>query len=287
MKFIRYFFEYLIIKLLFLFFRLIGYKNSSNFGSSIGKIFGPIFKSKKIIETNIKTFRPDINEKSQKNLSDEMWGNYGRIFAEYMFIKDFRMGKLDQHIKINGLDYLDEIKKRGKPVVFVSAHFSNFELMAMHLEKYGIKLGALYRPLNNFFLNKTMEKIRQNYICKIQIKKGLAGIRDILNLFKKNVSLAMMIDQRVTEGIKCEFFNKPAYTTTIPAQLVKKFNCQIVPVYIERNNKFDFEITINRPISFDEKEDLYTITKSLNEWLEKMIKNKPEQWVWSHNRWKL
>ncbi len=82
MKFIRYFFEYLIIKLLFLFFRLIGYKNSSNFGSSIGKVFGPTFKSKKIIETNIKTFKPEINEKSQKDLSDEMWGNYGRIFAE-------------------------------------------------------------------------------------------------------------------------------------------------------------------------------------------------------------
>ncbi len=286
MKFIRYFFEYLIIKLLFLLFRLIGYKNSSNFGSSIGKVFGPIFKSKKIIETNIKTFRPDINEKSQKNLSDEMWGNYGRIFAEYMFIKDFRMGKLDQHIKINGLDYLDEIKKRGKPVVFVSAHFSNFELMAMHLEKSGINLCAIYRPLNNIFLNGIMERIRKKYICKKQIKKGIVSLRQLIALKKNNFSTAIMIDQRVSEGILSNFFNHEALTTTIPAQLVKKFNIPIVPVYIERIGNINFKICISKPIYFDEDTATDKITNELNRILEKMILNKPENWIWSHNRWK-
>ena len=132
-----------------------------------------------------------------------------------------------------------------------------------------------------------MEKIRKNYICKIQIKKGLSGLRDILKILKKNYSIAMMIDQRVTEGIKIDFFNKPAFTTSIPAQLVKKFNCPIIPVYIERKNKINFELTFNKPIYFNENESLEKISKELNLWLEKMISRNPEQWIWSHNRWKL
>ena len=159
--------------------------------------------------------------------------------------------------------------------------------MAMQIEKADVNLAALYRPLNNFFLNKTMEKIRKNFICKNQVKKGMPGIKEILNFFKNNVSIAMMIDQRVTEGIKCNLFNKPAYTTTVPAQLIKKFKCPVITVYIERKNKIDFELTVNKPIYFNENESLESITINLNNWLEKMISKNPEQWIWSHNRWKL
>ena len=102
-----------------------------------------------------------------------MWNNYGRVFAEYMFIKNFRFEKIDSKIEIVGGEILAEIKKSSKPVVFISGHFSNFELMAMHIEKAGIELSAIYRPLNNIFLNKIIEKIRKKYICKNQIKKGI------------------------------------------------------------------------------------------------------------------
>ncbi len=98
-------------------------------------------------------------------------------------------------------------KKEKEPVIFVSGHFNNFELMAMYLEKSGINLAAIYRPLNNKFLNPLMEKIRKNYICKKQIKKGIAGTKETLKYFKEGTSIALMIDQRVSEGIKSKFFN--------------------------------------------------------------------------------
>ena len=216
-----------------------------------------------------------------------MWGNYGRILSEYVFMKDFRNGNLKDYINIKGLEYLNEIKNKNIPVVFVSGHFNNFELMAMQIEKNGIQLGAIYRPLNNFFLNSTMENIRKNFICNKQIKKGLSGIREILNLFKKNTSIALMIDQRVTEGIKSNFFKQKAFTTTIPAQLVKKFSCPIISIYIERVNKHKFEMVIDKPIYFSKDESLEYITQQLNYLLEKMILKKPEQWILTHNRWKL
>ena len=95
-----------------------------------------------------------------------------------------------------------------------------------------------------------------------------------------------MIDQRVSEGILSNFFNEKALTTTIPAQLVKKFNIPVVPVYIERIKDVNFRITINSPIKFRESDSIEDITKELNLILEKMILKKPEQWIWSHNRWK-
>ncbi len=286
MKTIKYFFQYLIIKIFFFIFRFLGYEKSSNLGNFLGKNIGPFFKSKKVLDKNL-NYLPLINPKDKKIIVNKMWGNYGRILSEYIFLKDFRNNKLNNYIKVNGNNYLDEIKSTGKPVVFVSGHFNNFELMAMELEKSGIKLGAVYRPLNNYFLNTTMENIRKNYICKNQIKKGLSGLREILKFFKDNTSIALMIDQRVTEGIESNFFNNSAYTTTIPAQLVKKFNCKVVPVYIERIENISFEITINKPIEFKKDESLSSITQALNIWLEKMILKNPDQWIWTHNRWKL
>ena len=203
-----------------------------------------------------------------------------------MFIKNFRLGKLGNKIEIQGVHILEDIKKSNKQVVFISGHLSNFELMALSLEKFGIKLAAIYRPLNNVFLNRIMETIRRKYICKKQIKKGIGGLKKLINLKKKNYSTALMIDQRVSEGILSNFFNEKALTTTIPAQLVKKFNIPVVPVYIERVKDINFKIIINDPIKFSENDTVESITEKLNSTLEKMIIKKPGQWIWSHNRWK-
>ena len=107
-----------------------------------------------------------------------------------------------------------------------------------------------------------------------------------MQLYKKGFSIALMIDQRVTEGIKLNFFGQPASTTTMPAQLAKKFDCRIVPVYIERIDKFKYKMKINRPIKFEKNQSIENISNTLNEELEKMILKKPDQWIWSHNRWK-
>ena len=287
MKTIKYFIEFLFIKLFFFIFKIIGYKNASNLGAKIGSIFGPLVRSKNLIKKNIQNSLPNFEDKEIEILTKKMWENYGRIFSEYMYIKKFRIKELEKYLNISGTTILDKIKKDKKPVVFISGHFNNFELMAMQLELYGIELAAVYRPLNNFFLNQTMEDLRKNYICKNQIKKGLGGVREIIKAFSQNTSIAMMIDQRVSEGEKSLLFNKTTYTTTIPAQLIKKYKCPIVPIYIQRKNDIYFEMTIEDPIYFNEKDDIENITLKLNAWLEKKILINPEQWIWTHNKWKL
>ncbi|MDA9616312.1 lysophospholipid acyltransferase family protein [Candidatus Pelagibacter sp.] len=286
MSSIKYFFQFSIILLLFIIFKILGYKISSNFSCILIKIFGPFFRSKKIIKKNILRAFPNIDNKEIKKISSNMWGNYGRILSEYVFLKKFRNSRSQNNIEIVGQKFLEDIKNDGKPVIFISGHFNNFELMAMHIEKSGIKLATIYRPLNNKFLNYIMEKIRKKYICKNQIKKGIAGTRQLLSHFKNNHSIALMIDQRVSQGIKSNFFKQEAYTTTIPAQFMKKFKCKIVPIYIERVNKINFKLTVNKPIEYSTTSSIENITLNLNNFIEKMILKNPDQWIWSHNRWK-
>ncbi len=286
MKYLNYFIQCIFVITLFIFFKICGLKLASTIGGKIFEKIGPLFRSKKIIHKNIKKALPDINDKHLETLTRLMWNNYGRTFAEYIFLKDFRFGRFQSNIEIEGKEILNEIKEKNQQVIFVSGHLSNFELMAMSIEKNGINLLAIYRPLNNIFLNPIMEKLRKKYICKYQIKKGIGGIKNLIKYKKKNYSTALMIDQRVSEGILSPFFKQKAFTTTIPAQLVKKFNIPVVPVYIERIKDITFKITLKRPIIFPKEKSIENITNELNLELEKFILKKPEQWIWSHNRWK-
>ena len=286
MKKIKYFFEFLIISSLFIIYKFLGLKISSHFSGKLFETFGPIFRSKNLIKTNIQRAIPKINSSKIKSITKNMWNNYGRTLSEYMFLKGFRNDQFRSNINITGKEILQKIKIEKTPVIFVSGHFSNFELMAMEIEKSGVNLSAIYRPLNNIFLNILMERIRKKYICKNQIKKGTSGVRELLRLYKKGYSIALMIDQRVSQGIKSKFFNQEAFTTTIPAQFIKKFNCKVVPISIKRHNGVNFNIKVEKPIEFSKNSSTEKITRELNIWLEKTILKNPGEWIWSHDRWK-
>ena len=288
MKLIKYFFQFIVIVILFCLFKIIGYRNASNLGSKIGSVFGKIISSDKIILKNLSY----IKENSDVKIDDDqlvvknVFSNYGRILSDYVYLNNFRKGSLNKYVNVIGQNYLEEIKHKNKKVVFVSGHFNNFELMAMFIDASGINLSAIYRPLNNIFLNRIMENIRKKHICKNQIKKGKSGTRELIKYLNKNYSVALMIDQRVSEGIRVNLFGKQASTTTIPAQILKKFDCEIVPVHIERYEDIKFSITIEKPIKFDQNLSIEEITLELNKVLERMILKNPSQWILTHNRWK-
>jgi len=291
MKIIKYFFEFISVISLFCIFKIIGLRNASKLGGILGRSIGPLFRSKKLIKKNIKTGLGEVDKQLESEIINGMWSNIGRTFAEYVFLKDFKSNKKNSnHMKIGGTNYLDEIKKNNEAVIFYSAHFANFELMAMELNKSGIKCAAIYRPLNNLFLNPLMEYLRIKYICPNQIPKGRFGMREIIDKVKNGYSIALMVDQRVSEGPRTLFFNKPAHTTTIPAQLALKYNCKLVPISLERKEGPNFKMTIHEPYKIEktgnDEEDSKNITLKINQVIEKMIISNPKQWIWSHNRWK-
>jgi len=283
-KFFKYFFQAIIVYLFFFIGKLVGLRLSRIIFSTIFKLVAPAFKSKKIIDKNLSIFASEVPNIDKNQIISEMWKNYGMTFIEYMFLNTFR--KNSSHIEIKGDENLNVAISKKKPLIFVSGHFANFELMSMEITKRNIKLATIYRPLNNIFLNPFMEILRKKFICKNQIKKGLNGVRDAIEYIKNDFSIALMIDQRVSEGEKINFYKKPALTTTLPAQLALKYKLSIVPVFIQRKSNSKFVLEFHNEIKSEDFHDKLELTKKLNEVLEKMVARNPTQWIWTHNRWK-
>jgi len=291
MKIFRYFLEFVIVIIFFLIFKIIGLKLSSNFGEIIGKYFGPLFRKKTIAKKNILIAFPDLNENSINEMIERMWKNIGRIFGEYIHINKFSIIDLKK-IKIGfaNKNNFEILKKNNKPVVFFSGHFANFELMAKCLQELGFNIGAIYRPLNNIFLNPIMEFIRKKYICPIQIEKGSNGTKKLIKHISTNNPLALMVDQRLSSSIRVPFFDQPATTTITPAQLAIKYDALLVPVFLKRLEKTNFEFFIEEPLitnrTNDYDKDIFNITQIMNIKIEEFIKRDPAHWLWSHDRWK-
>ena len=291
MKILKYLIEAIFIYVLFFLFRILGIRLSRKFSSFLLVRFGFLFRKKEIIKNNILKVFEQYSDTEIDKLIKKMWSNYGLTFAEYVFLDKFRFNKLHKnHIEISGEEILDKVKKAGKPVIFISAHLANFEIMAMELEKKNINLAAIYRPLNNFFLNPFMVYLRKKYLCKKQVKKGLIGTRETINYIKNKNSIALMVDQRVGESERYPFFGVPAHTTTIPAQLALKYDLEIIPIFLERKEENFFKMEIQQPIKYkktlNSDEDKKHITIEINRIIEQMILKNPSQWIWTHSRWK-
>ena len=283
MKTLNYFFQAILIYFLFLIGFILGLKISKKIFSTLFCVLGPIFRSNKIIDKNLLIFKKNISVLDSAKIKKEMWENYGKTFIEYIFLKKFRNSR--DHVEIKGIENLTPAIQ-NKPVIFISGHFANFELMSMEITKKNINLATIYRPLNNFFLNPFMEYLRKKYVCKNQIKKGIGGVREAIDYIKKRYSVALMIDQRVSEGENVPLFGKPALTTTLPAQLSLKFNLPIIPVLIKRQKDENFKIEFMKKIDPENFSNKLQLSKKINETLEELIAMNPSQWIWTHNRWK-
>ena len=282
-KITKYLFQSIIIYFFFIIGKIIGIKLSRSFFGYLFKKIGPLFKSKKVIKKNLENLK-NFTEEEKKNIIFKMWESYGIVFIEYIFLNKFRREK--DLINIEGKEILDDIIKSGKSAIFVSGHFSNFELMSLCMTKSGLKLATIYRPLNNFFLNPFMEYLRKKFVCQNQIKKGVNGVREAIDFVKKNYSIALMIDQRVSEGEKINFFGKPALTTTLPAQIAIKYNLPIIPVFIKRDKDNSFTVKFFKKIVHTDFRDKLELTLRLNQIIEQLIVKNPQEWIWTHNRWK-
>ena len=282
-KKISYFFQAIIIYLFFFVGKLLGLNLSKKIFAFLFKRLGPLFKSKSIIEKNLTNFNSNLTNEQRENIISSMWENYGITFIEYIFLSLFK--EKNDLVEVTRPDILNKISS-NKPVIFVSGHFSNFELMSMEITKRKVKLATIYRPLNNFFLNPLMENIRKKYVCKNQIKKGIGGVKESIQYIKAGYSIALMIDQRVSEGERLNFFNQPALTTTLPAQLALKFKLPIIPVFIERRENGTYKIEFYDEITGKNFKNKIELTQKLNSILEEMIKKNPNEWIWTHNRWK-
>ena len=185
-KKINYFLQSIFVYFFFLVGRLLGLRLSRCLYAIFFSLIGPFFKSRKIVEKNLNIFRKKNSKFNQKKIIKNMWKNYGMTFIEYIFLDRFR--KSSSHMLIKDQGILSKVFENKRPVIFISGHFANFELMSMEITKNNIPLATIYRPLNNFF-KSIYGVFKKKYICKNQIKKGISGVRSQLIILKKIIVL--------------------------------------------------------------------------------------------------
>ena len=283
-KLIRYAMEMQLVMFLALYCKLFNINKSSNQIGFLARKYGPKLGISKRANQNLKNALPNLSKEQRSEIIRGMWENLGRTAAEFFNIKT--LIKERNRINIKGIEILRDNINNG--AIYVSAHIANWEIIPIAIKETDKQVGAVFRESNNYFFNKWMIQQRK-LITEHQFPKGPSGTKEILNFLKENGSVAMLVDQKLSNGVKANFFGLNAMTASTPASLSLKYGYPVVPLKVKRKNGVNFEIEFFDKIEIDKTgnidTDILNFTNKINLFLEKIISDKPEEWFWLHNRW--
>lgn len=273
------------------FFRLIGVDAASALAGAFTRAVGPlIVPISRRARVNLKIAFPDLPEAEARAILRDTWENLGRTTAEFAHLSKFASDTDEGRLETVGREKLEAIKSGGRPVIFVSGHFANWEVMSIAFHAAGLDYAFIYRAANNPLIDGLIIRTRARVMSRRQIPKGKRGGRDLIEALGKGVSLAMLVDQKLnTGGIASPLFGKPAMTAPATARLALKYGAPIVPVEVERVRGARFRVTVHDPVAFapsgDAAADAQRLTDLINLEIEKLIRKRPGQWLWLHRRW--
>lgn len=277
MKRIRYLIEALFVYSFFGFISLLNFTKASDFCGFLARKLGPLTSAHKTAKLNLQTVYPNFSKAKIDKILNDMWDNLGRSIGELPHISSLKGEKFQEHIK---LKFECEMPKGG--ILFVSAHYSNWELLPRIAEECGCHIYCLQRSLNNKMVNKLLFKVRKANGAIGMVEKGIAGVRNSIKLLKSRSNIGILVDQKLHDGVECKFMKLDATTSNLPEKLYEKNICEIVFVRVNRIAKAKFEVTCY-------KKDLKNknITQIINNEFAHWINEDPAQWFWVHNRWNL
>lgn len=286
---VRHYVEYALLRGFTGFCSLFGLDGASAIGGWLVRTFGPFTPPHRIARNNMHMCIPEMSdEEIDKNLR-EMWDNFGRTMQEFPQIKKLLPYGEDSRIEVVGGEIIDEVVDRGKGAIFVSGHFANWELLAPCIRLRGFDLDGVYRSANNALVNAWSMRLRGPNSFSSQSPKGRAGAKMIVGHIRKGTPVAMLVDQKMNNGIEAPFFGRPSMTAGAAAQLSEKYACPIVPMHIRRLKGAHFRVEVYPPLEVrgtgSKSEDIVAITAAYNQFLEDRIREVPGQWMWMHNRW--
>ena len=269
------------------FFGVLPLDAASALGGWLGTAVGYRLPVTRRARRNLAAAYPDMSEAEREGVLKRMWNNLGRTTAEFPHIAKMKIGA-GERIEIDGLEHLDAILTKTQPLIFFGAHCGNWELAGPVAGSRGIPLNIVYRAPNNPHLDWLFAE-RGNPGAEM-IPKGSAGARTALRVLQQNKALAMLVDQKMNDGIAVPFFGRDAMTAPALAQFALKFRCPVIPAHTVRLNGARFRVVIEAPLvlpdSGDRHADLLAIMTEVNRRIETWVRAHPDQWLWVHKRWK-
>ncbi len=268
-------------------FRRLSIDRASALGGWLARQTGPLSRAQRMAEGNLRRAFPGMADSERARILTAMWDNLGRTVGEYPHLA--RLAEDPERVRISGLEHLGDILPARKPVLFISAHYGNWELATVPLRRAGIRGAMIYRAANNPLADELIQQLRAP-LHNDYYPKGKEGARAMLSCLRKGQPVGMLVDQRLGEGEAVDFFGQPAMTTTAPATMAHRLNIDIVPARVDRLQGAHFHLRVFPPLekscSGDLQADILETTRRINALLEDWIRDRPEQWFWVHNRWK-
>lgn len=270
------------------FFRMFGIDRASDIGAWIGRnLVGRTFLSRRPLR-NLRIAFPEKSEREIAAILTTMWDNLGRVMAEYAHLDEISWNGPNPRIEVAGGEHFFEANARGKGMIFLSAHFANWETMPIVAREYGIKGAVIVRSANNPFVSKWLDDLRMRKGMQEQISKGQSLLR-VFSILRKGETIMLLADQRASEGIRVPFFGRDAFTTPAPATIALKLGVPVVPVANRRlgGARFHMQIypPINPPNTGDHERDVFLMTSAINGFIEERVREAPGEWLWIHKRW--
>lgn len=287
-KKIRHIIEYVLFELFLNAMKVIGFKNSANFCSFIARSVGPYLKVSKVAEKNLtKAFK---NKVDTKKMLPQIWDNFGRYIGEFPFINELSDKKMQSMFVMEGMKNVKSYQKEQKPFLLFLAHQANWDFVIRHITDIYPKFAIVYRKANNPYVDKKILQTRSKDKNILMVPKGPTGAKGLVKAIKNGYSIAMLVDQKMNDGIEVPFFGRPAMTANAIAKLSLQYNYPIIPCQLIRTKNNHFKAILYPEIKYQttnhKEKDVYNIMLIINQTLEKWIKENPSQWFWFHNRWK-
>lgn len=246
-------------------------------------VLGPLVGYNKRSRKNLEMIFPEMSAEERTKIAKQVSNNVGRVLGEMFSPEDFVKGALKTKISGPGLPHLDQARAEGRPIIFLSGHYGNYDVIRVAMNDRGFELGGLYRKMDNPLFHDLYVK-NISAMGEPLFERGRVGLGQMLRHFRKGGSLAALIDVRAGEGEALRFFGQPAMTALSLAELAIKNNAVVVPCYATRQaDGISFEGIIEEPIPLT---DAKTMTQAYNDSLEAQIRRNMGQWFWIHRRWK-
>lgn len=281
---IRYRLEALAARAMFALLGLFSVDKVSGLGARLGRAVGPLTRAHKIAQRNLERALPEQDAQARARILAGAWDNFGRTMMEYAVIP-----KLAARVVIEGHEELAARARAGEPALLMTGHLGNWELIFDALRLHAKPITAVYRKANNPLVDEMIAEVRRRGVAGLA-PKGPAGARIVLSDLKQGGHVVMLVDQKLSSGIEIPFFGRAAATAPAIASFALRLDCPVFPIRVIRLGGAHFKVSIEKPWRFaatdDHAADVRAAMTQINARLEAWIRERPEQWLWMHRRWR-
>ncbi len=271
--------------------RALGPVAASNVMGGLCRMAGPLLPVTRVADANLRAALPGLDAAARRRVVCDMWESLGRTAGEFPHLASLpKNSSSGPGWEMVGEEHLLAQAARGGPAIFVSGHIGNWEMLPAATAAYGMPLSSVYRPGANPALDEVVLALRRGAIGENlpMFPKGSKGARAAVVHMARKGYLGMLVDQKMNDGIEARLFGLKAMTAPAAAALAVRFGCPVIPGRVQRIGPARFRMVCDPPLTppstGDQQADVAALTQTINDHLERWIRERPHEWLWLHRR---